>query len=120
MKYTEQLIGQLVKAGYLETLRGNHGGYKLAKTPEHYTVNQVVKVMEIFKTITPCANPRNSQCHNVEKCVAADIWQLLQSTIDELLDNITLLDILKLQEEKLNKSSLYLTFLDRKKSMSKL
>lgn len=119
MKYTEQLIGQLVKAGYLETLRGNHGGYKLAQTPENYTVNQIVKVMEVFKTITPCANPINPQCDNVEKCVVADIWQLLQSTIDELLDNITLLDILKLQEGKLNKSSLYLTFLDRKMSISK-
>ena len=119
MKYTEQLIGQLVKAGYLETLRGNHGGYKLAKTPENYTVNQIVKVMEVFKTITPCANPINPRCHNVGKCAVADIWQLLQSTIDELLDNITLLDILKLQEGKLNESSLYLKFLSRKISMTK-
>lgn len=117
LKYTEQLISKLVKAGLVEAARGNHGGYKLTKTPESYTVNQIVKAMEIFKTITPCANPTNSQCANMQKCVAADVWQLVQSTIDELLDNITLLDVLKMQESKLQQSSLYLTFLERKASL---
>ena len=114
LKYTEQIMSKLVKAGLVSATRGNHGGYRLTNLPQNYTVNQIVKVMEIFKTVTPCSDSKNIQCPNVNKCVAADVWQLLQSTIDELLDNITLLDILQLQQDKLNQPSLYLTFLERK------
>lgn len=118
LKYTEQIMNKLVKAGLVNATRGNRGGYRLANLPQNYTVNQIVKVMEIFKTVTPCSDNKSAQCPNSEKCVAADVWQLLQSTIDELLDNITLLDILKMQQEKLNQPSLYLTFLERKSNLS--
>ena len=118
LKYTEQIMNKLVKSGLVNATRGNRGGYRLTKLPQHYTVNQIVKVMEIFKTVTPCSDSKNVQCANAHKCVAADVWQLLQSTIDELLDNITLLDILKMQQDKLNQPSLYLTFLERKATIS--
>ena len=36
LKYLEQIVALLNKAGYLETARGNNGGYKLAKSPEQY------------------------------------------------------------------------------------
>ena len=118
LKYTEQIMSKLVKAGLVNATRGNHGGYRLTNLPQTYTVNQIVKVMEIFKTVTPCSDSKNMQCPNAEKCVASDVWQLLQATIDELLDNITLLDILKMQQDKLNQPSLYLTFLERKSNLS--
>lgn len=118
LKYTEQIMNKLVKSGLVNATRGNRGGYRLTNLPQHYTVNQIVKVMEIFKTVTPCSDSKNAQCANAHKCVAADVWQLLQSTIDELLDNITLLDILKMQQDKLNQPSLYLTFLERKATIS--
>ena len=118
LKYTEQIMSKLVKAGLVNATRGNHGGYRLTNLPQTYTVNQIVKVMEIFKTVTPCSDSKNMQCPNAEKCVASDVWQLLQATIDELLDNITLLDILKMQQDKLNQPSVYLTFLERKSNLS--
>ena len=99
LKYTEQIMNKLVKSGLVNATRGNRGGYRLTNLPQHYTVNQIVKVMEIFKTVTPCSDSKNVQCANAHKCVAADVWQLLQSTIDEMLDNITLLDILKMQQD---------------------
>lgn len=117
LKYTEQLMSKLLKAGLVYAVRGNHGGYKLSKTPQSYSVNQIIKVMEIFKTVTPCAGQKNAHCPHADKCSAIDVWQLLQSTIDELLDNITLLDILKMQQTKTKEPSLYLTFLERKSNL---
>lgn len=38
LKYLEQIFSLLNKAGYLETARGNNGGYKLAKRPEEYKI----------------------------------------------------------------------------------
>ena len=33
IKYLEQIVALLNKAGYVQTARGNNGGYKLAKKP---------------------------------------------------------------------------------------
>ena len=36
VKYLEQIISLLNKAGYLQSLRGNTGGYRLAKNLDEY------------------------------------------------------------------------------------
>ena len=45
-KYLEQIIAMLNKAGYLETARGNTGGYKLAKKPNEYKIGDILKATE--------------------------------------------------------------------------
>lgn len=42
-KYLEQIIAMLNKAGFLETARGNNGGYKLSKMPNKYKVRRYFK-----------------------------------------------------------------------------
>ena len=37
-KYLEQIIAMLNKSGFLDTARGNMGGYRLAKLPKEYIV----------------------------------------------------------------------------------
>lgn len=46
IKYSEQIVSLLNKAGYLETARGNNGGYKLNKLPEEYTVGDILRASE--------------------------------------------------------------------------
>ena len=37
LKYLEQIMPLLTKAGYVRSYRGNNGGYMLARRPEEYT-----------------------------------------------------------------------------------
>ena len=37
-KYLEQIVSSLNKAGFVKSLRGPQGGYRLTKKPEEYTV----------------------------------------------------------------------------------
>ena len=46
IKYLEQIIAMLNKAGFLKTSRGNNGGYKLAKKAEEYTVGDILRATE--------------------------------------------------------------------------
>ena len=39
-KYLEQIIHQLSKAGFVQSARGAQGGYRLARTPDGYTVGK--------------------------------------------------------------------------------
>ena len=46
VKYLEQVISLLNKAGFLHSLRGNNGGYKLAKEPSAYTAGDILRAAE--------------------------------------------------------------------------
>ena len=46
VKYLEQILIQLSKAGLVEGMRGNNGGYKLKKSPEKYTAGEILRAME--------------------------------------------------------------------------
>ena len=41
-KYLEQIIAVLHKAGYVKSVRGAQGGYRLAREPEAYTVGMEI------------------------------------------------------------------------------
>ena len=42
-KYLEQIIHQLSKAGFVQSARGAQGGYRLAHTPDEYTVGEILR-----------------------------------------------------------------------------
>ena len=110
-KYVEQIMSKLIKAGFVIAVRGAHGGYKLASSPSHYSVSQIIKVTENYEGLTPCKPADGSPCPRYNKCISSDVWQLVQSTVEELLDNLTLTDLLRMQQDKLGTPSLYLTYL---------
>ena len=45
-KYLEQIISILNKAGYVKSVRGAQGGYRLAKEPEAYTLGMILRLTE--------------------------------------------------------------------------
>ncbi len=111
LKYVEQIMSKLRKAGLIIAMRGYHGGYKLANTPSNYTVGQIILNTENYTEISPCKVSEEDICPRYEKCIATEVWQLVQATVEELLDNLTLVDLLRMQQDKLNTPSLYLTHL---------
>lgn len=46
LKYMEQIMPMLTKAGYVRSYRGNNGGYMLAKEPEEYTAGAIIRTTE--------------------------------------------------------------------------
>ncbi len=46
LKYLEQIITVLTKSGYVISTRGSGGGYRLAYSPEHYTVGMILRLTE--------------------------------------------------------------------------
>ena len=110
-KYVEQIMSKLTKAGLVIGARGAHGGYRLTSSPSHYSVSQIIKVTESYRDFAPCTPADESPCPRYNKCISSDVWQLVQSTLEELLDNLTLTDLLRMQQNKLGIPSLYLTYL---------
>lgn len=96
-KYLEQIISKLNKAGYLETSRGNNGGYKLAKKSSEYTVGDILRATEGDLAPIICLMEDGS-CNKKESCITYSFWEGLDKVINDYVDSKTLEDIIKNNE----------------------
>ena len=92
-KYLEQIVALLNRPDILKTVRGAQGGYMLARTPDNYTVAEILKIAE--GSLAPIPNLDDP----AEAAAAADaqllpIWQGLYTVVNDYLEGITLQDIL--------------------------
>ena len=93
-KYLEQIIAMLNKAGYLETARGNTGGYKLAKKPNEYKIGDILKATEGDLAPIDCLT-EEGKCQRQEKCTTYSFWKGLDDVINEYINRKTLEDLIK-------------------------
>lgn len=93
-KYLEQIVPVFNKSDILLTNRGYQGGYKLARTPDKYTVGEILRLTEGNLAPVVCLETEHNICERAADCITLPIWQGLQKVINEYLDNITLQDIL--------------------------
>lgn len=92
-KYLEQIISMLNKAGYLETARGNMGGYRLARKPSEYTIGDILRATE--GDLVPIACVQGEECLQKENCKTFSFWQGLDNVINTYIDSKTLEDLIK-------------------------
>ena len=92
VKYMEQIIPQLNKAGYLKSLRGNGGGYRLSKSPDKYIVGDILRVMEGSLSPVACVDNDEIDCARGEGCATVGFWSGLKKVVDEYVDSFTLAD----------------------------
>ncbi len=94
-KYLEQIIPIFNNSGILKTTRGAQGGYQLAKSPEKYTVGEILRLTEGNLSPVACLEEDPISCERREECSMLPVWQGLSTVINEYLDGITLQDILE-------------------------
>ncbi len=98
-KYLEQIVPILNKSDVLRTNRGFQGGYRLAKTPDQYTVGEILRLTEGSLAPVACLEHEPTECERSGECATLPVWKGLYRVINEYLDGITLQDILDRQKE---------------------
>ena len=99
-KYLEQIIPIFNHTGMLLTNRGAQGGYKLARTPDKYTVAEILRLTEGSIAPVACLDQEPNECERSAECVTLPIWQGLYDVIKEYLEGITLQDILDQEQAR--------------------
>ena len=100
-KYLEQIVPVLNRSDILRTNRGFQGGYRLAKSPDQYTVGEILRLTEGNLAPVACLEHEPIECERSGECPTLPVWQGLYRVICEYLDGITLQDILDQQKELL-------------------
>lgn len=101
MKYLESIISILNKGGMLKSLRGKNGGYKLARKPEEYTVNEILLLTEGTLAPVNCIMQDGVQCEKAATCSTLPLWAGLDNVIENYLGAITLEDIISGNRKKM-------------------
>lgn len=99
-KYLEQIISVLSRAKYVKSIRGASGGYRLAMDPSEYTVGMILRLTEGSLAPVSCLEGEQKECLRSGDCVTLEVWQKLYDAINEVVDNMTLADLVENQLKK--------------------
>ena len=87
-KYLEKVLKILIGVGALKSQRGVSGGYTLAVPPEDIKMGSVVRALEEDNMeIIGCVN-KSGCC-----CPSSALWKRLFDGINDILDGVSLKDI---------------------------
>ncbi|MCD8005714.1 MAG: Rrf2 family transcriptional regulator [Oscillospiraceae bacterium] len=93
-KYLEQIVPAFNGSDILRTNRGYQGGYRLSRTPDKYTVGEILRLTEGSLAPVTCLECDPVECRRRDICPTLPIWQGLYKAITDYLDSITLQDII--------------------------
>ncbi len=95
VKYLEQIFSILTRAGFVRSVRGIGGGYRLAREPKDYTVGAILRLTEGSLAPVSCLECGQNTCPRAGRCVTLGVWKELNSAINNVVDNITLADLVR-------------------------
>ena len=94
-KYLESIVRELVKAGFLDGLRGKGGGYHLGKPPEEIGVLDVLKLTEGSLAPVACLEDGAKPCSRASNCRTLPLWEGLNKVVREYLGHYTVQDLVQ-------------------------
>ncbi|MGI6584432.1 MAG: Rrf2 family transcriptional regulator [Gracilibacteraceae bacterium] len=102
--YLEQIIAHLKKGGLVTSIRGAQGGYELIRKPEEISVGEIIRTLEGPLAPAECVLDDEPECTKAEYCVTRLIWEKIMESINNVIDSITLNDMVddyyKLKQKK--------------------
>jgi len=104
VKFLEQVLLDLKKGGFVESRRGNVGGYLLSRHPGKIVLGDVVRFIDGPTEPIACVESDYSGCTDIYKCIFRKIWQDVAKATLGIIDNITFEDLvnkLQVNEEAL-------------------
>jgi len=93
--YLEQLFSTLKKDGLVVSSRGAYGGYMLTRHPKDITVGEILRSLEGENYPADCVSSDGFECKKEDMCVTKVVLAKIKSGIDQVIDSITLQDMIE-------------------------
>ena len=93
-KYLQQLMSLLRRAGLVRVVKGNKGGFLLAKPADQISICDILTAVEGELEIVECVGT-NGYCDRMEKCEARNIWGEASRHMIEYLQSQSLAAVAK-------------------------
>jgi len=96
LRFLEQILSALKHAGLVESSRGAHGGYRLAKPAEDIRVGDVVQAVDgpiTANTRIPSRHGNGNGHRTSHGSIVQGVWKEVKDTVLETLNRTTLADL---------------------------
>lgn len=102
VQYLEQLVRALREHGLVESTRGAHGGYRLARAPEEMRMSEVLRALEGPIAPMICATEGEMEviCDRLDGCSTKFLWAQVRDAVTATLDAVTLADLVRAHEQE--------------------
>ena len=100
-QYLEQIFSILKKSKLITSVRGAQGGYLLNEDPKNITVGDVLTILEGPVALSQCIMEEGF-CENSNDCSTKLVWEKLKKGIEDVLNSITLQDMIDDYNKKNN------------------
>lgn len=94
IKYLENIIPILSKSGIIDGLKGKGGGYRLNRSPEEYSVGEILRLTEGTLAPVACLDNMPNKCEKAASCRTLPMWEGLNAVIANYLDNYSIADLI--------------------------
>jgi Rrf2 family protein len=91
--YLSKILWALRNAGFLETTRGQGGGYRLARAPQKITLIEIVRLFEGVTAEPGCLLGEQHECSDKTPCSAHAAWKKVKEAYLHFIRSTTLADI---------------------------
>ena len=94
-KYLESIVKDLVKARFVEGVRGKGGGYRLARPADEINVLEVLQSADGTLVPVACLKEGSEPCSRAAACRTLPLWKGLDKVVSEYLGGFTVRDLMK-------------------------
>ncbi len=102
-----KVVHQLGLSGMVETVRGRNGGLRLNKEPADINLGEVVRNTETDFYMAECFDRENNSCVYSPSCTLKGVLNSATAAYLEVLDGVTLDDLLKKDARRGNRNATY-------------
>ena len=99
-KFLGRLMGRLREAGFVESVRGKNGGYRIAKPLSDIRLEQIVDTVEGLENYDRCILGFE-RCDEDNPCPMHEFWTGPRASIQQMMADVTLADMVKSKGTKL-------------------
>lgn len=92
-QYLEQIFAVLRRAGIVESVRGAHGGYRVARAPASVTALEVVEHLEGSVAPVGCIED-DEACGRMGNCSTEMLWRQVDGAVRDVLGRTSLADLM--------------------------
>ncbi len=106
LAYLEQLVGPLIAAGLVRSVRGPKGGISLARASRQIKLGEIYQALEGSTAPVGCVDDPGL-CPRSRFCVTRDVWSEVKGALDAVLESRTLDDLVERERTKASEGTMY-------------
>lgn len=96
VRFLEVILSQLKQSGFVDSRRGNEGGYSLVRSPAGLTVGEVIRFVQgPIRAVGCSANDSKESCSLYGDCVFLAMWENAQKALSDVYDSYTFQHLLE-------------------------